>query len=253
MISMAFTLLQSNMFLRLLLAHLLGDFLFQSDRVCVGKRSNVWCSQLRAHLCHGGVQSLLCFVALGDVHYWYVALLVGLLHLGVDWMKIWMERKSRCNAVLFYADQFLHVAVLLLVVGLLSYMDGLACLWYGFLVPSNSLIVLVAYLLLLKPASIVVGSVLSRFKLQQANGCDENLKQAGQWIGYCERLMALSFIMIGCFEALGFLVAAKSIFRFGDLRSGTETMKTEYVLLGTFLSMTFSVIVGLLCRWVLGM
>ena len=70
--------------------------------------------------------------------------------------------------------------------------------------------------------------------------------------------MALSFIMIGCFEALGFLVAAKSIFRFGDLRSGNVTLgdnllfdvMTICVLGGTSLTggrgRVFGIIIGAL-------
>lgn len=42
------------------------------------------------------------------------------------------------------------------------------------------------------------------------------------------------------------------IFRFGELRNNKELMRTEYILLGTFLSFTVAVVVGLLAHGVLG-
>ena len=49
-------------------------------------------------------------------------------------------------------------------------------------------------------------------------------------------------------EGIGYLLAAKSVFRFGELRNNKELMHTEYILLGTFLSFTVAVVVGLLAH-----
>lgn len=46
------------------------------------------------------------------------------------------------------------------------------------------------------------------------------------------------------FAAIGFLLAAKSIFRFGDLRESSDCKRTEYILFGTFLSFTLAVLLG---------
>ena len=46
----------------------------------------------------------------------------------------------------------------------------------------------------------------------------------------------------GQYEAIGLLVAAKSILRFKD----TDTAKTEYVLAGTFLSFAIAILCGLI-------
>jgi hypothetical protein len=48
--------------------------------------------------------------------------------------------------------------------------------------------------------------------------------------------------MINQYEAIGFIVAAKSLLRFKD----TDTAKTEYVLAGTFLSFGIAIICGVL-------
>lgn len=62
-------------------------------------------------------------------------------------------------------------------------------------------------------------------------------------------VIALSFIMMDCVQGIGFLSAAKSVFRFGDLRSGQETKMTEGVLLGWLISMAVVTIVGILTRF----
>jgi hypothetical protein len=67
------------------------------------------------------------------------------------------------------------------------------------------------------------------------------LKNAGKLIGILERILVLTFVIIGKLEVVGFLIAAKSILRYKD----TNTIKTEYVLIGTMLSFGIAMLVGL--------
>ena len=46
------------------------------------------------------------------------------------------------------------------------------------------------------------------------------------------------------YEAIGFLIAAKSILRFNEASSGS--VKSEYVLTGTLLSLTIALSLGIL-------
>ena len=62
------------------------------------------------------------------------------------------------------------------------------------------------------------------------------------WIGYAERVLALTFMLLGTYEALGFLIAAKSLLRFQE----TDTKRTEYVLIGTLLSFGVAVLLGVI-------
>ncbi|EMY3554751.1 DUF3307 domain-containing protein, partial [Flavobacterium psychrophilum] len=50
------------------------------------------------------------------------------------------------------------------------------------------------------------------------------------------------FVIIGKLEVVEFLIAAKSILRYKD----TNTIKTEYVLIGTMLSFGIAMMIGLL-------
>ena len=70
------------------------------------------------------------------------------------------------------------------------------------------------------------------------------LPHAGKWIGYLERILILTFILTGNLEGVGFLLAAKSVFRFGDLNKAKDIKITEYVMIGTLISFTIAILVG---------
>ena len=101
---------------------------------------------------------------------------------------------------------------------------------------------LIGVLLLLKPSSMVISLITDKWKDELRQG----LERAGLWIGYLERLLIFSFFMIHWYEGIGFLLAAKSIFRFGELR-GSDLKTTEYVLIGTFASFLSAVVISLVC------
>lgn len=69
------------------------------------------------------------------------------------------------------------------------------------------------------------------------------------YIGFLERILVFTFIMAGHYKLIGFLLVAKSIFRFGDLKQSTDRRRTEYILLGTFLSITLAVLLSLLINF----
>jgi len=101
----------------------------------------------------------------------------------------------------------------------------------------------IAYLLVLKPTSVLIGKFMKSWipsNDMQAHG----LPHAGEWIGCIERVLILTFVITGTVEAVGFLLAAKSIFRFGDLNKAKEIKITEYVLLGTLASFTIALLVA---------
>ncbi|MFV0501856.1 MAG: hypothetical protein ACK5MH_09735 [Bacteroidales bacterium] len=45
-------------------------------------------------------------------------------------------------------------------------------------------------------------------------------------------------------SGIGFLLAAKSIFRFGDLKDSKDRKLTEYILIGTLLSFAVAIATG---------
>jgi hypothetical protein len=103
----------------------------------------------------------------------------------------------------------------------------------------------------LKPANILIKEVfrsseidvaIARKEESETLSVSDELPNAGKLIGILERVLALTFILIGQYQAVGFLIAAKSVLRYKD----TDTLKTEYVLIGTMLSFGIAVVLGIL-------
>ena len=78
---------------------------------------------------------------------------------------------------------------------------------------------------------------------------DDSLKNAGKYIGILERLFVFGFIILNQWSAIGLLIAAKSVFRFGDLSRAKDRKLTEYMLIGSLLSFGIAIIIGLLYKY----
>ncbi|GHT30519.1 hypothetical protein AGMMS49574_10390 [Bacteroidia bacterium] len=68
-----------------------------------------------------------------------------------------------------------------------------------------------------------------------------DLERAGRWIGTIERIMTVVLVMLQQYTAIGFIIAAKSVLRYNDSKTG----KTEYVLIGTLLSFGIALLIGI--------
>ena len=91
-----------------------------------------------------------------------------------------------------------------------------------------------------KPSNIFIKLVLKHFSVNMPQEKDGSFN-AGALIGTIERWLILIFVCLQRYDALGLLIAAKSIIRFGD----SQTNKSEYVLAGTLLSLFIAVLTGL--------
>lgn len=111
------------------------------------------------------------------------------------------------------------------------------------LITAHHMLVLLAYIMVLRPASALTGAFLTPW-LASVN-TEGSLKRAGTLIGYLERLLILTFVLLEQWEAIGFLLTAKSILRFNDIKGAEQRSLSEYVLLGTLISFTISIAVGL--------
>ena len=108
---------------------------------------------------------------------------------------------------------------------------------------------LTSYIFILTPTSILIKLFL---EYEQWNPVDPSLRgmpNAGKWIGYLERILILTFIYTGNIAGIGFLLAAKSVFRFGELNRAKDIRVTEYVMIGTFTSFTIAILLGFGVRY----
>jgi hypothetical protein len=99
--------------------------------------------------------------------------------------------------------------------------------------------------------AIIMSVLMKPWSKDIPDNKDASLLNAGKYIGILERLFVFCFILTGHWEAVGFLIAAKSVFRFGDLRKSKDRKLTEYILIGTLVSFGFAIGTGLVVAFVL--
>jgi len=186
------------------------------------------------------------------------ALGYGLLVLCSHWLIDGAKSYFANSLLALVLDQLLHLAVLGAIwLSIYDYFSILQLSSFNALLPESVLVLSLAYLMVLKPTSVLVAIFLKPWTahlkpLRHAKTTD-SLQFAGQQIGYLERLLILTFILLNQFAAIGFLIAAKSVFRFGELQHARETKLTEYVLLGTLASFACTLFIGLCATSMLGL
>jgi uncharacterized membrane protein len=239
--------------LQFFLAHILGDFFLQSSKWVASKESQKWRSPYL--YIHVFIHFILILLVTWNFGFWSVALVITVSHLLIDGIKLQYQQQTTQRAW-FFIDQIAHLVVLLFVWSLYEQVS-----WnYIAIATPETLIISTSILFVLKPASLITKFAISKWTpgTNTNSGSNtirviESLKDAGEWIGFLERLMILIFILLGKWEGVGFLLAAKSVFRFGDLKEPKETKLTEYVVIGTFLSFFIAILTGIITSQLLSM
>ena len=108
---------------------------------------------------------------------------------------------------------------------------------------ARNLLFVLGYVLVLRPTGALIGAVLTPWLASVSS--KGSLKKAGTLIGYLERALILTFVLLDQWGAIGFLLTAKSILRFNDIKGDEQRSLSEYVLLGTLVSFAVSIAVGL--------
>ena len=233
-----------TLLLRLLSAHLLADFFLQSDKLCKAKNESGKKGVI-AQLAHAFIHALSAYILLADWKNWIIPLVIFVSHLIIDVLKSRLHGKG---TVAFLCDQSVHIFVIVLLWWWLYDDSTQACGWLANVVSSKQLwAVILAYLSITKPASVLISKFIRNWTPSN-NMQGQGMPRAGEWIGYIERVLILTFVITGNIEAVGFLLAAKSVFRFGDLNKAKEIKITEYVLLGTLASFTIALIFAFLLK-----
>lgn len=234
------------LFLKLLLAHILGDFVLQSNKWVKNKEENkLKSSKLYLHI---GIHAILLIILLEFKLniYWLGILVIVTTHFLIDVIKLYYQNdKTKRNW--FFIDQLLHIIVLLITT---SIYQGLHIKLANIFTQQN-LLLIVALLLVTSVSGIIIKVFITQWSPESKTNNDDSLAKAGRYIGILERLFVFTFIVTNHWEAIGFLVAAKSVFRFGDLTSSKDRKLTEYILIGTLLSFGLAIIIGILYSYLL--
>lgn len=240
-----------NLFYNLLFAHVVSDFYLQWDGQCKNKTDHgvkgygLWL--------HSIAVGLLSWAVVWDGKAWWLALSIMSSHLLIDWLKSWVTRrlKGKHGLSVFVADRLMHIGVLCVLVLLWSINNpGWAQFeWVSQYALEHPLRMgtALALVIALKPANVLVLNILDACKVNTNLNYETEEHgnfHSGELIGWLERGLMLVFVVMGQYEAIGFLIAGKSILRFGEASKGDE--KSEYVLTGTLLSLAIALGLGLL-------
>ena len=237
----------SLLLVTLIIGHLVSDFFLQPMSWVNDRNTHHFkAKKLYLHvLVHGVVSAVI--LALWEYSYGWQQLSTVLLSTATIMLSHYLidiaKSYSNKGVVPFLLDQIAHIAV---IIALCIYItDNQSLIAYVSALATNPKVlwVVCGYLIILSPSAVFIRMMLERLT---ANFSSEgSLPLAGQSIGMIERVLILSFILLDQFAGLGFLLAAKSVFRFGDLSASKDKKLTEYVMLGTLLSVSVTLFVGL--------
>jgi hypothetical protein len=225
--------------IKLILAHFIGDFLLQPTSWVKDKEvKKVKSKYLYIHiLIHG----LMVLMLLWDFKYWLVALSLTIAHGAIDTIKLYAQNAHN-KTLWFLTDQIAHIISIL---GIWVIFFNPEIDMSAMLSSANIWIYASALLFITQVSGIVMKELMSSWTKNLDDNHDESLSNAGKYIGMLERLFVFTFVITGNWEGIGFLLAAKSVFRFGDLKESKDRKLTEYILIGTLLSFGIAIAAGI--------
>lgn len=234
-------------FLNLLLAHFIADFLLQNRQLAETKRYSA--SPILLHSLIVGVVSFI-FVRMPAL-----AAFIFISHFIIDFAKNRITKHIAKSSIknqlyiteilLFIIDQTLHIAVIIFL--LFIFKDRI--LYVSYLqIPENFSIIGIAYLITIWVAGILIGFLKKPHEMQIKTDNECGLTSGGKIIGQLERFIILTMILTNNPIGIGFIFTAKSIFRFESLK---KRKLAEYILIGTLYSFVFAITIGYLTKYLL--
>ncbi|WP_419824341.1 DUF3307 domain-containing protein [Anoxybacterium hadale] len=249
-------------FIYLLLAHVLGDYYFQNERLAEEKINSLYKQGI-----HGSIYTvtgIVCILPVFQIKLLIAVLVLSISHFLIDLAKFYymtlMDKAPlppQVQRSLYLADQALHIVCIFAASFFLTIsgveLEPLPIIWKFFEVievwPFAVLSWVTMLLLMWKPANITIKQLLCLYKPSEENSCflevpseteqdrkevEESSKKIGGFIGFLERLILLILLSINQYSAMGLVLTAKSIARYNKIIENKEF--AEYYLLGTLLS-----------------
>ena len=230
--------------IKLILAHVIGDFLLQPTRWVEHKQAHKHKSKyLYWHIL---IHAITLIVVLQfQFKYWLALIIIPISHYLIDVIKLHLNTKVN-NRLLFGLDQLAHLIIIALVIQIYeSY-----TLNFNLLFAPETLLFLTCIIGITTASSIIMKTIISKWDLTEYNK-EATLEDAGAYIGILERLLVFIFIITNHWEGVGFLITAKSVFRFSDLSKAKDRKLTEYILIGTLISFGLAIAFGIGYQYVL--
>lgn len=236
-------------FIALLTAHLLADFVLQTDYMIARKK------ELRILVLHGLIIGITTIVALGA--YTPLAIMMAVIiiasHIAMDLIKV---RYLGDTLASFALDQGVHLAVIAAITAWHPDLSSMGW-WAGAAGQQQAQFYAGMTFVSGTIAGVPLGGVVIKKLVapiappQPAPGGPDTgaltgMAQGGKYIGWLERAITMMLILTGKAEGVGFLIAAKSILRLRDISTDQDRHVAEYIIIGTFLSFGWGMLVALL-------
>ena len=238
----------------LLTAHFIGDFLIQSDE-------DIWDkARLIDILKHSLIIGILSYALLGFLQAWAVGLFVFLSHGAIDYV---VSKQTKRDLKLFLIDQSAHLLVIGLIVYIIIVQETLIFPSYWVQLFGNGYyaanLLVLGLIISVWVAGKLVGyrikPFLDQIKIVEKRMNDKGdglivddksrgFENGGKTIGYLERALIYAFDIFNQPAGIGFLIAAKSVFRFGELSDRSNRMEAEYIIIGTLYSFLYGILVS---------
>lgn len=237
--------------LALLAAHFVGDFLFQSKAMVQEKR------RPGVLLLHGAIVAAVSYLFAARWMVWEIAAAVFVTHVGIDFLK---TRLGKTGATIFALDQLAHGAVIFALAELAPRWGGVSqwTEWWGPRWWSGE-VALSGFVMTVRMGGLLVGFWVQPYldEIQRASTeitdlpfvRPRGLTNGGRLIGQWERALIFLFVGLGQPSSIGFLIAAKSIFRFGELKDRENRMEAEYITIGTLMSFGWAMAISYGTWW----
>lgn len=232
-----------NLILAMLLGHALGDFYFQTNDMVSKKKESI-------------VKHVLIYTIIIVLIYWFMTksknvLVLGIIvfisHFIIDNLNVYVSKKTenhqQVKLLTFILDQVLHVSILIIYIAMFD------CLIVSEVHVNDFLLFAVIISYLIMPSSILIDKVLcmvNKDKTVKKFELDE-----GTVIGILERMLILTMGVSGSINGIGFLIAAKTMVRYGqfDDKEKDNNFRSKY-LIGTLLSVLLGFVLYLSFVWI---
>jgi hypothetical protein len=242
--------------LALYLAHLLTDFTFQNSHIIQQKQAG----RAGGYLKHGAIHYL-CAVLIGgfflpgailSLRFQLVIVALTLVHLIIDFAKIRLAQAHITGEGTspFVVDQLLHAGT----VGIAAWLIAGSVPFSALLVYLSAmrgasdriLLALAVYVAVIFAGGYLIRSMTSplTFHMRTSQSRSE-LIHAGMYIGWLERFLVLTALLLHSPATVGLIIAAKSIARYPEFHN---EQFAEYFLIGTLLSISIAILGGVLLQ-----
>lgn len=255
-----------------ILAHLIADFVLQSDKMVSLKALGY----IKGYLLHGLMVFATLIILLHTYKFGTVILYsfgISALHIGIDYLKcrFCLFKKGVFDLFAFIIDQTLHLIIIFIfwqaatintdniivsfykhhVFSKLISIVSKGSFQYKLMTMNEFIVYLIVYLYVLYGGAIFTRKYLDIYFpdgppiITRING----LKNVGKHIGILERIIILTLVITNNYSAIAFVFAAKSIARFKEIENNKNF--GEYYLLGTLLSCVTAILGGFVLKFII--